>query len=92
MVVTNTREVFRPGVEVKAFPNPMVASITFEVSGTDASKYDLQLFDALGKNVFSQSFSVPTFQLFRRHLPTGAFHYRISADGLPVASGTIIVR
>ena len=92
VVVTSIRETFMPGVEVKTFPNPMVASITFEVSGTDADKYELQLFDALGKNVHSQSFSVPTFQLFRRQLPTGAFHYRVSADGLPVATGTIIVR
>lgn len=92
VVVTSIRETIMPGVEVRTFPNPMVASITFEVSGTDAEKYELQLFDALGKNVHSQSFSVPTFQLFRRQLPTGAFHYRVSADGLPVATGTIIVR
>lgn len=92
IVLTNTREIYMNGVEVKTFPNPAVASVNFEVTGVEAREYTLQLYDIQGRLTFNQFFQKPNFQLLRRQLPAGTFIYRLSADGRPVASGKIIIR
>jgi hypothetical protein len=91
VIVVKTDDIYLVGADVKVFPNPFDESTTFEVLGTSAKVYSLELFDVLGRRVFNQFFNQSTFQLYARQLPTGLLFYRLAADGKSVASGKVEV-
>jgi hypothetical protein len=92
IIVTNTKEIFVKGVEVKTFPNPASSVVNFEVAGIEAKEFVLQLYDIQGRFITNLSFNQPSFQLFRQQLPAGELVYRLSADGKAIAAGKLIVR
>jgi uncharacterized repeat protein (TIGR01451 family) len=92
IVITNTREVFVKGVEVKTFPNPASTVVNFEIQGIEAKQYSLQLYDIQGRLIANLRYSNPAFQLFRHQLPAGELIYRLAADGKPIAAGKLLVR
>jgi PQQ-like domain len=79
-----------PGAKVSIAPNPFRDEANFDISGVKAKQYRLEVYDIQGKLLFNQHYSHSTFRLFRHNLPSGAFFYRLTADGKPVASGKII--
>jgi hypothetical protein len=92
IVITNTRQVYVSGATVNTYPNPARDVVNFDVKGVEAQQFTLQLYDIQGRFIANLFFDHPTFQLFRRQLPTGTLMYHLAADGKPVASGKIIVR
>lgn len=82
-----------PNADVKVYPNPFDESTTFEISGVQSSGFRLELYDLIGRNLFNQSYTGPTFRLSRHHLPAGMLFYRLTTEnGRPVASGKLLVR
>lgn len=82
-----------PNANVKVYPNPFDESTTFEISGVQVPGFRLEVYDLIGRNIFNQSYSSPTFRLSRHHLPAGILIYRLTTDkGRPVASGKLLVR
>ncbi|MBK8557170.1 MAG: T9SS type A sorting domain-containing protein [Lewinellaceae bacterium] len=90
LIFTNTNNVLIQGAEVKVFPNPFAESAQFEITGIEAQHYSLDIFDIQGRHVFNRIYNTPTFRLLRQQIPPGAYIYRLSADGRPVASGKVI--
>ena len=82
-----------PNADVKVYPNPFDESTTFEISGVQVPGFRLEVYDLIGRNIFNQSYTSPTFRLSRHHLPAGMLFYRLTTDkGRPVASGKLLVR
>jgi uncharacterized repeat protein (TIGR01451 family) len=92
IVVTPTREIFMAGAAVNVFPNPATDCVNFEVTGVEAHRFTLQLYDVQGRLISNLFFDQPRFQLFRHQLPAGEIVYRVAADGKPVISGKLIVK
>jgi len=91
VIITDTKEVYMKGAEVKVFPNPATESVNFKVEGVQAKTYTLLLYDIQGRLISNQSFNQPDFRLLRHQLPAGELIYQLAADGKLVASGKIIV-
>lgn len=82
-----------PNANVRVYPNPFDESATFEISGVQVPGFRLEVYDLIGRNIFNQSYTSPTFRLSRHHLPAGMLFYRLTTDkGRPVASGKLLVR
>ena len=80
------------GAAVNVFPNPATDCVNFEVTGVEAHRFTLQLYDVQGRLISNLFFDQPRFQLFRHQLPAGEIVYRVAADGKPVISGKLIVK
>lgn len=91
-LVVETKDIYKPGVDLKVYPNPLMDHAVFEVSGFPAATYELALFDNQGRLLFNRVYSSPTFRLFRNQIPAGVFYYRVSAEGTPIAAGKLMVK
>ncbi|MFN0176174.1 MAG: T9SS type A sorting domain-containing protein [Saprospiraceae bacterium] len=91
IIITDTKEVYVEGADVKVFPNPATESVNFKVEGIHAKSYALLLYDIQGRLIFNQFFDHSEFRLLRQQIPAGKFIYQLAADGKLVASGKIIV-
>jgi hypothetical protein len=90
--VVQTKEIFIPGADLKVYPNPFVESTVFEVTGIQASTYQLELFDTKGRTIFNHLYNDASFRLHRFQITSGILFYRLVADGRPVASGILLAR
>jgi len=91
IILTDTKEVYVKGADVKVFPNPATESVNFKVEGIHAKSYALLLYDIQGRLIFNQFFDHSEFRLLRQQLPAGNFIYQLAADGKLVASGKILI-
>ncbi len=91
-LIVQSKEIHLPGADVRIYPNPFDQVATFEVMGVQAHTYGLHVYDAQGRLLSNTFFNLPTFRLYRQQLPAGVIFYRLTADGKPVASGTIIAQ
>jgi hypothetical protein len=91
-VIVKSKEVFLPSADLRVYPNPAKDVVNFELSGVDAQRYSLQVYDIQGRLLVNQTFNQPTFRLLRPQLPAGTLFYWLAADGKPVASGKLLVR
>ena len=92
LVITDVDEPKVPGVTVRAFPNPFAAAIEFEVKGMQFKTLTINVFDMSGQLVRREKASGNQLRLYRNGLPSGAYAYRLEADGLLLDTGKIIVR
>jgi len=92
IIITKTKEIYIPNVQVKTYPNPASEYVNFEITGVDAKQYTLQLYDIQGRLIANLFYDNPMFQLYRHQLPAGTVIYRLAADGKPLAAGKLIVR
>lgn len=92
IILTETKEVYWKGADVKVFPNPATESVNFKVEGVFAKSYALLLYDIQGRLISNHFFDNPEFRLLRQQLPTGTFIYQLAADGKLVASGKLVVK
>lgn len=92
-VIVQTKRIEWPGAEVKIYPNPFEDSAQFEISGVQAKRYGLEIFDVQGRKLFNQSYDQPIFRVHRQQLPAGMLFFRITTDqGQLIASGKLLVR
>ncbi len=68
--------------EIKVYPNPANEEMTLEIDkNTEGSKFDLSVFDALGKQVFSlKNQTNNQVILHKKDIGTGLFFVRLSFD------------
>jgi hypothetical protein len=73
-------------VQIKAYPNPFISTLTIEMEVKTAQPYLFHLYNEAGQLVFAESreleAGLQTLQLdlVQRHLPEGAYFLRISDD------------
>ena len=91
-ITIKTTEIQWPNAGIEVFPNPFLEFADFKISGVaNRGGYRLELFDALGRQVFTNSYEFPEFRLHRYQLTPGVFFYRLSTNGgEPIASGKLI--
>jgi hypothetical protein len=76
--------------KVKVYPNPMQDKTIFEFS-IDKSSCDFELIDTSGKVVRKDKFEGKQYTFLRKDLPAGIYIYKISAAGIPLSIGKLIV-
>ncbi|MCB9080560.1 MAG: T9SS type A sorting domain-containing protein, partial [Lewinellaceae bacterium] len=92
-VVTSTKEIFVPGVNVQIYPNPFSESVRFQVEGGNFQLLRLSVYDLNGRLVSQQqSPNGQELMFFRGTLPTGSYIYRLESGRQLINSGKIIVR
>ncbi len=79
-------------IEVKAFPNPVVSDLTIIITDALVSKsvYEIQLFDLLGKKVFSQIFSVNQNIINLDGITAGTYVLYVQKNRSPVLQEKLI--
>lgn len=91
-VLTSAKETFMPGLQVKAYPNPAVESVTFELEGPGFDAVALRVLDLNGRLVDQHLFSGHQFTWSRNGLPSGMYLYRLESRGKLINSGKFIIR
>jgi hypothetical protein len=80
-----------PNDEATFIPSPMASETTVVIHTPIEIKTGiLEVFDANGKMMISQSFDRPQFSIQTENLPRGAYFYRYSLNGNLVGSGKVI--
>jgi len=92
LVITDVKEPTLSGVTVSAYPNPFAAAVVFDVEGGQFKTLTISVFDMNGQLVRWEKAPGNQLRLQRNGLPTGAYAYRLEADGLLLDTGKIIVR
>ena len=88
----NTSEVHVPGLEVEVYPNPTNGYAIFSLSGSDFKEVNFTLFNLQGQVVKEAVYAGNTFKANVHQLIDGAYFYKISHEGLDLASGKLMVR
>ena len=91
-LVVKTKEIFLAGADVKVYPNPFHSEAFFEVSGVDAQRFQLELYDVQGRVVVSKNERNARFSIQHEQLVSGLYFFRIAADGKTVATGKVLKR
>lgn len=79
-------------IKVDVFPNPFSQQTTLELDAYLESPIRIELFDYQGKQLRVDQFEGQQYQLSREGLPAGIYFYRLSAAGLMIKTGRIIIQ
>lgn len=90
-LMVKSQELFLPNIEVVVRPNPMNDKAILEVKGLDNSEIQLEIFDLLGRNVWSKSTDNQYFEISKGQIKEGFYMYRIFQNKQLIASGKILV-
>ena len=91
-ILVKTSEVFVPGVEVNAYPNPFQHQATIKLSNASNVQKKFRLFDLSGRQVRQQNFDSDQFIFEKQSLTNGIYFYEISGAGAKIAVGKLIVQ
>lgn len=88
-MVSSTAELFQL-TPIKAYPNPFSDVITFELDGA-VKEIVLSVYDVTGREVAKESYTSFPFQFSKGNLNDGVYFFKLSSEGLEIASGKIMV-
>ena len=88
--VTSVSNPALPSVHTLLSPNPLTDVVQVAVEATDFRTGRLELTDAAGKTVLTQSFVQRTFTVNTEDLAAGVYFYRVFLDGEGVSSGKVV--
>ncbi len=91
-ILVKTSEVFVPGVEVNAYPNPFQHQATIKLSNVKSGQKKFRLFDFSGRQIRQQYFDSDQFIFEKQSLTNGIYFYEISGEGAKIAVGKLIVQ
>ncbi len=89
-LMVKSQEVFLPNVEVLVRPNPFNDQAILSVQGMENELLRLDIFDLLGRKIFTQESDNQSFDLSRNQLSNGLLLYRIYNGTQVVASGKMV--
>ena len=77
---------------VKVYPNPTSSLINFSLNpDVDIQNARLEMFDILGRNVFSSNLNNHLTTIDVSELPTGSYTYKISSGSIATLIGKVLV-
>lgn len=85
----STASTTAPMFDVVTAPNPAKDYIDFKVKDAPYRSFELQLFDAGGRSILSETMGLE-YRLYRNRLPAGMYYYLLFMDSEKVGSGRII--
>ncbi|MEM9848528.1 MAG: T9SS type A sorting domain-containing protein, partial [Bacteroidota bacterium] len=88
----STEETSIAGLTVAVSPNPFIESALFQIEGWNSKAAHLQLFDATGKLLQTQSFQADQLLFQRAELSSGLYYYRVELDGQLLNGGKLIIQ
>ena len=91
VIVLSDQKVFLPEVEVDVYPNPFTEEAVFELKGIQGQGLSLNVYNAIGQFVRSESFENNRVLFQRDDLTTGVYFYNISNESQIIANGKIVV-
>jgi len=91
-VLVKTSEVFVPGVEVNAFPNPFQHHATIQLKNAPSGAKTFSLYDISGRHLRYHQFDGTQFIFERQTLPSGIYFYEIGGKGTKIAVGKLVVK
>jgi len=83
-----------PGVKIKVSPNPFTESVKFEIEaeGRVFKELTFNVYDAVGRQINTQTFSGNQFMYYRDQLTPGIYFYRLESEGQLLNSGKLLIR
>ena len=87
-----TVKVFRPGLELNVYPNPVSNTAIFDLQEAEFHEGHLVVLDQSGRAVTERSFRQARFEFERKDLSAGNYFFRVSLDGAQVAAGQIALQ
>ncbi|MBC7774872.1 MAG: T9SS type A sorting domain-containing protein [Phycisphaerae bacterium] len=76
---------------ISAYPNPASDAVVFDLKNwTDAGRFELS--NNLGQQVAAERFTGKKFRFERKSLPSGIYHFQITANSTKTATGKIILK
>ncbi|MBK7939297.1 MAG: T9SS type A sorting domain-containing protein [Lewinellaceae bacterium] len=84
--------VFRPGIELVVYPNPVASTATFSFKSSVPLNGILRVFDLQGRQIKTRAFYSNTFDLDASGLLPGIYLFRVDSEGQAVGSGKLIVK
>lgn len=77
---------------IQVYPNPVDDNLTLFISELPKGTTTFQLFDAMGRNMISQSITNTHTTINFSKLSQGLYFYRVLNDGVAVGSGKVVKR
>jgi len=91
--ILGTENILIPEVTINVFPNPFQTQATVQIdSETDYKEIRLEVFDLLGRSVKIINSNQPQLTIGRQELSAGQYIYRLSADGVLLNIGKLLVQ
>jgi hypothetical protein len=91
--LTGIGDVFDKQQSIQAYPNPAQESLTIYIESANMeTKYQLHVFDNVGKQVFQHGFIGNSYQLKTIELANGLYTFTIIDEAQKVTSGKFIVQ
>ncbi|RYE28790.1 MAG: T9SS type A sorting domain-containing protein, partial [Sphingobacteriales bacterium] len=78
--------------EVILYPNPIVSGSSLRIATADTEELLIELFDGIGRKIFSYGPVETIEQVPTEKLRSGVFFYRITRKGKMIGSGRLVVR
>ncbi|MEM9888337.1 MAG: T9SS type A sorting domain-containing protein [Bacteroidota bacterium] len=88
----STEETEVEGISVELSPNPFIESALFKIEGWNGKAANLQIFDATGKLLQTQSFQADQLLFNRDHLSSGMYYYRVELKGQLLNAGKLVIQ
>lgn len=91
-VISNTNQVFIPGVKINVRPNPFIESTTFEIEGQNFKEVNFSIFDMTGRLLYTTKFNGNQYVYRNQLLTPGMYVYKMESEGQLINSGKLLVR
>lgn len=94
VLIVDTDDQPLPGVKIKVSPNPFTESVKFEIEaeGRIFKELTFNVYDAVGRQINTQTFSGNQFMYYRDQLTPGIYFYRLESEGQLLNSGKLLIR
>ncbi|MBK9637268.1 MAG: Omp28-related outer membrane protein [Bacteroidetes bacterium] len=93
-ITTTVKELVADAFSMSVYPNPASQSTQLEVNLKNSSKYVIEMFDMLGKSVYSQQFNGSTgknvFNIPLNGLNAGMYMVKVNVNGSVLTSRLIV--
>ena len=80
------------GVASRVFPNPILETARIEIKGKNLENAVFDLFDINGRRVWTENLTTNATVWQRQGLPSGVYIFKISANGVPLSIGKLVLQ
>jgi uncharacterized repeat protein (TIGR01451 family) len=90
LMTVEATEVFIENLTINYFPNPFNNQLTIDLKMEDFRNGELEIYDAVGRLVTTQTFENHALTINTRHLQNGLYFFTVKMNGEAAASGKIV--
>lgn len=92
VIIVSTEEPTLEGLDIQVAPNPFIETAQFTLKGWEGKAAQLEVWDANGRLLRTQSFQGNQVQFERNELSTGMYFYRVVSGQQLLNSGKLLIQ